>query len=240
MNDNFSAESIQRTARAFSRSRVLLTAVELNIFSILAVEPLAAMEAARQLGSDLRAMTILLDALAAMDLLVKEDNRYRTRTEAVPLLTDNSERSILPGLMHSAYLWKTWSQLTEVVMHGGPAKRPDRDGSDRMEAFIGAMHVRALRDAPELVKAIDPGPARNLIDVGGGSGSYTIGFLKAVPDMRATIFDLPEVIPMTRKRIAEEGLTDRVTLVSGNYNEDDLPSGHDLALLSAVIRSSAT
>ena len=108
-----------------------------------------------------------------------------------------------------------------------------------MEAFIGAMHVRALRDAPELVKAIDPGPAGNLIDVGGGSGSYTIGFLKAVPNMKATIFDLPEVIPMARERIGEEGLTDRVTLVGGNYNEDDLPTGHDLALLSAIIHQNS-
>jgi precorrin-6B methylase 2 len=101
------------------------------------------------------------------------------------------------------------------------------------------MHVRALRDARDLVKAVEPGAARNFLDVGGASGSYTIGFLKAVPMMRATLFDLPEVIPMARERINGEGLTERVALVAGDYNRDALPGGHDLALLSAVIHQNS-
>jgi len=75
--------------------------------------------------------------------------------------------------------------------------------------------------------------------VGGGSGSYTIGFLNAVPGMKATIFDLPEVIPMAETRLAEEGLMARVTLVGGDYNADDLPGGHDLAFLSAIIHQNS-
>ena len=101
------------------------------------------------------------------------------------------------------------------------------------------MHVRALRDAQELVKNVDPGKALNLIDVGGGSGSYTIGFLKASSYMRATLFDLPEVIALARQRILLEGLSDRVTLAAGDYNVDALPGGHDLALLSAVIHQNS-
>jgi len=141
--------------------------------------------------------------------------------------------------MHTAHLWKTWSQLTDIVQEGGPASRSATDSDERMKAFIGAMHVRALRDAPELVRSVDPGTARNLIDVGGGSGSYTIGFLKAVHGMKATIFDLPEVIPLAQERISEEGLEERVTLAAGDYNKDDLPSGHDLALLSAIIHQNS-
>ncbi|MGD8352851.1 MAG: methyltransferase [Pseudomonadota bacterium] len=239
MKTEIGAESLQHIARAFSRSRVLLTAAELDVFNLLALEPLTADQVVSRLGSDLRATTILLDALAAMELLVKEDNRYRTAASLVPMLTSGSEESILPGLMHSAYLWRTWSQLTDVVMEGGPADRPAAGGDDRTKAFIGAMHVRALRDARDLVKAVEPGAARNFLDVGGASGSYTIGFLKAVPMMRATLFDLPEVIPMARERINGEGLTERVALVAGDYNRDALPGGHDLALLSAVIHQNS-
>ena len=233
-------ESIQHMARAFSRSRILLTAVELDLFTLLADKPLSAAEAAGRLKSDPRATTILLDALAAMELLEKSNARYRTTRAVVPILTTRGEDSIIPSLMHSAYLWKTWSQLTEVVLDGGPAHRPDTGGNDRMEAFIGAMHVRAVRDAPELVRAVKPGTARNLIDVAGGSGSYTIGFLNASPGMKATLFDLPEVITMARERISGEGLLDRVTLVGGDYNTDELPGGHDLALLSAVIHQNSS
>jgi predicted O-methyltransferase YrrM len=239
MNNGLSAESIQHIARGFSRARILLTAVELNLFSLLSEGPLSASEVVSRLNSDPRATTILLDALTAMDLLIKDSSGYRTDPALVPLLTAEPEGSILPGLMHTAHLWKTWSQLTDVVLHGGPASRPDTGEEERIEAFIGAMHVSALRSAPELVKAVDPGVAHNLIDVGGGSGSYTIGFLRAVPGMRATLFDLSEVIPMARERISEEGLTDRVTLVGGNYNKDNLPGGHDLAFLSAIIHQNS-
>lgn len=239
MKTNLSAESIQQIARGYSRARVLLTGVELDIFTFLAEKPLSATQTVDSLKSDLRATTILLDALVAMELLVKEGNRYRTEPEIAPLLTADSDESILPSLMHTAHLWKTWSQLTDIVQDGGPASRPATDSDDRMKAFIGAMHVRALRDAPELVRAMNPGTAQNLLDVGGGSGSYTIGFLKAVPGMKATIFDLPEVIPLAQERISDEGLEERVTLAAGDYNKDDLPSGHDLALLSAIIHQNS-
>ena len=239
MKTGLTTESIQHIARGFSRARVLLTGVELDIFTLLAEDSLSAGEIVDRLNSDLRATTILLDALVAMELLVKEKHRYRTNPEVTPLLTADSKESILPGLMHTAHLWKTWSQLTDVVVDGGPASRPDTGSDDRTKAFIGAMHVGALRIAPELIKAVDPGPARNLIDVGGGSGSYTIGFLKAFPGMKATLFDLPDVIPMAEARLAEERLMARVTLVGGDYNVDDLPGGHDLALLSAIIHQNS-
>lgn len=239
MKADLSAESIQHIARGFSKARVLLTAVELDIFTLLAETPLSAVEVVKKLKSDLRATTIFLDALAAMDLLKKESGKYLTDPTLAPLLTVNSDESILPSLMHTAHLWKTWSQLTETVLGYDPASRPGTSSEDWTKAFIGAMHVRALRDAPELVEAIDPGTAQNLIDVGGGSGSYTIGFLKTISGMRATIFDLPEVILMARERITEEGLTDRVTLVPGDFNEDHLPGGHDLALLSAIIHQNS-
>jgi predicted O-methyltransferase YrrM len=239
MKDHLAAESIQNIARSFTRSRVLLTAAELDIFTLLSKGPLTAAEVMDRLRSNLRATTILLDALAAMEFLTKDDNRYRTSPEVKHLLTGDGEESILPGLLHTAYLWKTWSQLTDVVNNGGPASRPDTGKEDRTKAFIGSMHVRALRDAARLVRSVNSGAARNLIDVGGASGSYTIGFLRAEPGMKATLFDLPEVIDLARERISEEGLIDRVTLVGGDYNRDSLPGGHDLAFLSAIIHQNS-
>jgi len=239
MKTDLSAESIQHIARGFSRARVLLTAVEMDIFTILADGALTVVEVMDRLKSDHRATTIFLDALVAMGLLVKEGDRYGTSPQVVRLLTAGSEDSILSGLLHTGHLWKTWSRLTDVVQNGGPARKDETDNADHIKAFIGAMHVGALRIAPEIVKTVEPGAARNFIDVGGGSGSYTIGFLKTIPDMKATLFDLPDVIPMARERISEEGLIDRVALVGGDYNKDDLPGGHDLALLSAIIHQNS-
>jgi precorrin-6B methylase 2 len=213
--------------------------VELDLFTILASEPLSAEQITGRLKSEARATTILLDALTAMRLLVKPDGLYSTSPEAASLLTDDSPESMLPGMRHTAHLWRSWSQLTDIVLNGGPAERSEDNKEDRTKAFIGAMHVGARRNAEQTVTDIGAGDARALIDVGGASGSYTVAFLKAVPGMRATIFDLPDVVPMAHDRMKEEGLTDRVTIVGGNYNHDPLPGEHDLALLSSIIHQNS-
>ena len=126
MKTDLSPESIQHIARGFSRSRVLLTAVELDIFTLLDETPLSVDEVVARLVSDLRATTIFLDALSAMALLVKEADRYRTNPEVTRLLTADSKESILPGLMHTAHLWKTWSRITDVVQDGGRQRKMRR------------------------------------------------------------------------------------------------------------------
>jgi len=128
----------------------------------------------------------------------------------------------------------TLSWLTARVT-GGRTGAVSESGATR--AFIEAMHVIARPLAPSLVAAARPQGARRLLDVGGASGTYTVAFLEAVPGMQATLFDLPDVIPLARERLAAAGWLDRVTLVAGDYLADPLPGGHDLAWLSAVIHS---
>ncbi|MBW2071223.1 MAG: methyltransferase domain-containing protein, partial [Deltaproteobacteria bacterium] len=77
------------------------------------------------------------------------------------------------------------------------------------------------------------------MDVGGATGTYTIAFLQKNPEMTAVLFDLPEVIPMAKDRLAKEKLLPRVELVAGDFYEDELPSGCDLALLSAIIHQNS-
>ncbi len=73
-----------------------------------------------------------------------------------------------------------------------------------------------------------------MLDVGAGPGTWTIALLQAVPGARATLFDLPPVVPMAKRRIAEAGLAERARFVEGDYNTDDLPEGADLVWLGAI------
>jgi len=114
------------------------------------------------------------------------------------------------------------------VTGGGPSPA---SGLDDTRAFIEAMHAIARPLAPRMVAAVQPAGAKHLLDLGGASGTYTLAFLEAVPGLQATLFDLPEVIPLARERFATAGCLDRVGLVSGNYLTDPLPGGHDLAWL---------
>jgi predicted O-methyltransferase YrrM len=227
--------SIQQTARGFMESRVLLTGVELNLFSLLAAKAMTADQVASELEANIRGTTMLLDALAAFGYLTKEGCVYRTEPSVIPLLTNDSPNSILPGMMHTAYLWHGWSQLTDIVLKGGHAEFPGDGRERRRKAFIGAMGVRAAQDAHQLVNAVKAGNTKSLLDVGGASGGYTVAFLEEMPGMKATIFDLPPVIEMARDRLSQTPWMERVNLVAGDFTTDELPGGHDLALLSAII-----
>lgn len=231
-------EAVLRLARQFMESRILLTAAELDLFTPLAETAQTAEGLSGMLHCDLRALTVLLDALAAMGLLEKQDGAYRTPPAAAPFLSGGSPRSVIPMVLHAAHLWESWSGLTPAVRATGPQEALASDAGgrfDELSAFIGAMHVVGLPLAEKIVAAIGPEAAESLLDVGGASGTYTIAFLGAAPGMTATLFDRPEVIPMARRRLADAGLLGRVRLAAGNFYRDELPAGHDLALLSAII-----
>jgi predicted O-methyltransferase YrrM len=193
------------------------------------------------LNADLRGLTILLDALAAMGLLEKLEDRYRTIPEAAPFLSEDGPRSVLPMILHAAHLWDSWSALTGIIGKTGASgdETSAVREADELNAFIGAMHVVGMPMAQKIAAAVQPGPARNLLDVGGASGTYTIAFLQAAPELKATLFDRPAVIPMARQRLTEAGMIDRVRLAAGDFYRNELPGGHDLALLSAIIHQNS-
>jgi SAM-dependent methyltransferase len=226
-----SPDALLALARGFQESRVLLTGAELDLFTVLSKEALTAEVIAARLGADLRALKIELNALAAMDLLVKADDTYRTSPDASCLSADAPD-SIHPMLLHAATLWHRWSNLTRTV---GGTTLPEHPAEEATRAFIGAMHVVSAPRAEGMVTAVGVGSARRLLDVGGGPGTYTAAFLRAAPELRATLFDLPPVVEIARERLSAAGLLERVTLVAGDFERDPLPPDHDLAWLSAII-----
>jgi SAM-dependent methyltransferase len=231
---------ILEVSRQFTDARVVLTGAELDLFTILAREGLTAEEVTQRVRGDRRAVAAVLDALAAMELLRKDEGVYRCVPPVAEALSADSPISVLPMLRHSAHVWHRWSRLTDIVRGGesSPGPVPWRD-DEGLEAFIGAMHAIGAARAPEAVAAIAPGEAQALLDVGGASGTYTEAFLRACPAMQATIFDLPPVIEIARRRLGPTGLLERLTLVAGNFYEDPFPGGHDLVLLSAIIHQNS-
>jgi len=234
------ADQVLAIGRGFMEARILLSAAELDVFTHLK-RPLSARELAATLGGDPRAVTILLDALGALGLLRKSRERYRCPPTLYALLARDTADSVRPMLLHLTGLWQRWSELTALVL-GDPQARAralaPRNG-DRTRAFIEAMHVVGRELATQVVRVVKPTRARSLLDVGGGPGTYTAAFLRAVPGLRATLFDLPAVIEIARQRLRENGLLDRVRFVAGDFYTDELPAGHDVALLSAIIHQNS-
>lgn len=238
MPDTWTQEKILELCGAFLKPRIVITAAQLNLFAELDGRSRTVEDLCDEHGWSPRGLRILLDALAAMGLIEKSrDGHYTLNASLSGLLVPGSESSVLPMVLHRGSMWKTWSNLTEIVATGrnpnpmGAESRSDED----IEAFIGAMHVVGRAAADTVAAAVDLSPFRRLLDVGGGSGTYTMAFLKRAPHLTATVFDLPRVIEIARRRLTDAGFIDRVTLSAGDYNADPLPSGHDLALLSAII-----
>ena len=223
--------------RSFMRSRVILSAAELDFFSKLDGSFVSAKELAEMSGLDERATTRILDCLVTYDLLEKENNRFRT-TETGSQLSSLNRESRLPMVKHMNHIWNNWSHLTEVIQKGtNPYLRPvvDSESKSDRNAFIGAMHVAARRISAKIADAYDLNQFKKLLDIGGGSGAYTIAFLKKNPQLNAVIFDLQGVVPIAKEKVRENNFQDRVNFVIGDFYVDDLPSGCDIALLSAII-----
>jgi predicted O-methyltransferase YrrM len=241
MSGRDSLMPILMKVRAFWEARILMTAAELDIFSFLSDTPKTVAEVSKHLSSQYRGTEALLNVLAALDLLVKQEGKYRTKAGLERFLSGSTPETVLPMIRHMAHLWERWGKLTEIVLKGKEeesieALERDEEG---VKAFIGAMHTIGRGMAESVVSRLDLSGHENMIDVGGGSGVYTIAVLKLVPRMRATIFDLPSVIELARQKLAEEDLLGRVTLVKGNFYKDALPDGHDLALVSAIIHQNS-
>ena len=138
--------------------------------------------------------------------------------------------------MHTVHLWETWSTLTDCVRAGGPRKR--RETGDRglkwINAFIGAMHFYAAGRAPAVVNAVGAGRVRRMLDVGGGSGAYSIAFAQANPNLRADILDLAPVLAIARGHIQQAGLSKRIRTKPGDLRADALGKRYDLVLISAI------
>jgi (2Fe-2S) ferredoxin/SAM-dependent methyltransferase/DNA-binding CsgD family transcriptional regulator len=221
--------------RGFQESRIILTAIELDVFSHL-VEGATAEQTAERLDCDPRATGILLNALAALGLLVKENGRFRNLPLAARYLAAGGKDDSRLGLRHAVHLWDRWSTLTECVRKGTRVTyEPEADqDDDRRRAFIGAMHKNASGRAAQVVAAVGAGEVRRLLDVGGGSGAYSIAFARAHPALEATVFDLPPVLSLTERYVAEAGLGDRIRFRPGDMHTGDFGAGYDLVLLCAI------
>jgi SAM-dependent methyltransferase len=223
----------------FWTSRVILTAAELDVFTLLDESPLTSSAFAHRTGSDPRATDRLLNSLVALDFLEKREDLFSLSAKGT-FLSSRHPQTILPSILHHSALWQSWSQLTSVVREGKPAKRAGTEMDQvHRKAFIGAMDVAGRDLSIRMADAFDASRFKRFLDIGGASGTYTIAFLRKNPQMTAVLFDLPPVIPIARERMEAEELTNRVDLAAGDYNEDAILSGCDLALLSAIIHQNS-
>ncbi|MCF8242865.1 MAG: methyltransferase domain-containing protein [Melioribacteraceae bacterium] len=231
-----SADDIKKIVDGFKNSRIILSAFELNVFTVLDKKLLTSEEIAGKINADVRATDRLCNALTAIGLLHKRNNKFYNTHAASEFLV-KGKPGYMGNLAHVNHTWNNWHRLTKSVIKGTSiaVDEINERGDDWLEAFIAAMHYRGEYQAKIISMMIDLKNVKRMLDVGGGSGAFSIGFTQAQPEMNAVVFDLPNVVQLTQRYIREAGMHEKISTVEGNYLTDDFGNGYDLILLSAIV-----
>jgi len=243
MSKHWTGDELLKLARAFQVPCVLNAAAELGVFGAFGGEALSAETLAERLEADHRGIKILADALVSIELLVKDSETYHLAPGVAETLTEGGSDSVLAMVRLSGNCLRNWTELGAITQTGKPLDpRPAsiRGAQADRESFIEAMNDISRRTADSLVAAIGPPQFEHMIDFGCGPGTWTIAMLNARGGSRATLFDLPDAIPIARRHVASAGLEDRANFVAGNFETDEtLPAGADLAWVSAIVHQNS-
>lgn len=212
-------------------------AVELNIFTVLAKRKLTALDIAGEVNADKRAVTMLLNALTAMNLLSKADNIYSNTKESKTLLSKDSPEYMGYIIMHHHRVMDSWLKLEQVIKTGEPVKKEPFREDEFRENFLMGMFNLAMGIAPKVVSLIDASNRHHLLDLGGGPGTYAVHFCLSNPKLKASVFDLPQTKPFAQKTIARFNLTERIDFIGADYLKDPISGSYDIALLSHILHS---
>jgi (2Fe-2S) ferredoxin/ubiquinone/menaquinone biosynthesis C-methylase UbiE len=225
-------DNLNEMIRGFMPSRAILTALELDVFTAVGTGG-TAQQIATKIQTAVRATEMLLNVLVSFKLVEKRDGIYTNTPVAARFLVEGAADSARTAQLHMANMWRRWSNLTEAV-RTGTAVESGRDNG-WVKSFIAAMDHGARGRARAVAQAVALNGERRMLDLGGGSGAYSIAFVKAASALHSEIVDLPEVLPLTQEHIRHAGLSERINTRAGDMLSIPLaPASYDLILLSAI------
>jgi len=225
-------DDLHETIRAFMPSRAILTALELDVFTAIG-HGASAERVAKKIHTDARATEMLLNALVSLELLDKRDGTFFNSATSARFFQEGSSDNARGSLLHTAHLWHRWSTLTECVRTGSSVASRERDDT-WVTAFLAAMDRNARERVGAVVRAVGTTGIQQMLDLGGGSGAYSIAFARAIPELKSVILDLGDVVPIAQEYIRKAGLGDRITVQQGDMLRDRLGENYDLVLVSAI------
>jgi ubiquinone/menaquinone biosynthesis C-methylase UbiE len=220
-------------------AQALFAANELGVFDLLAERStMTADEVSAALGADPDATARLLGSLVAADLVVGDGVGFRNGLAASEFLVARTPESMHTWVSLIGRWNQTFGQLATSVKTGKPAEVPEEHlggSTDYTRDFIIGMHDYAIGPGRELARHLDLSGRHQLLDLGGGPGTYSLLLAEANPSLTCTVFDLSEVVAIADEVIREHGDPSRISTLAGDYHHDVLPSGYDVVLISNVL-----
>jgi precorrin-6B methylase 2 len=169
----------------------------------------------------------------------KDEDRFSNKPLVEACLLPGTPGNMARGLQMQAAFHRRWGHLAEAVRTG---KRPEEnrryeEPESWIENFVHGLYNMARPVAPAIAESLalpEDRPLR-LIDVGGCHGAFSMALAERYPRLRATIFELPRVVPVARRIIADAGMAERVSVQAGDFQQEELGRGYEIALVFGVL-----
>ena len=226
----------------FRRSKAMFAAVSLGVFDLLERAPADVASLAEKLVVKEEPLERLLDTCVGLNLLRRKDRIYENEQIASVYLCRDGDRSLSGYILYSSdVLFRLWTHLEDAIREGAPrwTQAFGSQGSifdhffrtdEARRTFLHGMHGLGVLSSPKVVEAFPLSRFRNMVDLGGGTGHLAIAACERYAELKAIVFDLPQVIETAKTHIARSCAGSRVSTMAGDFFLDELPQADLLAL----------
>jgi len=238
-------ERIMQFAWGYVPTLVLEAAIQHRVFDVLDGAPKTVAETAAATGASQRGLRAVMNVLVGLNFLAKTDGeRYALTPESEAFLV-STKPSFQGGMLRhtSKQLVPKWLQLNDIVRTGKPSVAVNQEGigSDFFQKLVVDIFPMSYPAAQVLAKHLALGKAGaaacTVLDLASGSGVWGIALAQSSEQVRVRAVDWVEVLPATRRTVAQFGLTDRFTFVAGDLESAEFGTGHTVATLGHILHS---
>lgn len=228
-------DDLREAITAYRLPRVLIAALELNLFTAIGTNAWTISDLARDVKVSERGLAILCRNLAMAGLLKKKGETYTNSRLGATVLNAHHPAYRGDYLQLITSHWADWGRLLESVKTGLPLDHDEPDEPDYRRRFTWAMHHRTMETAPKIVAQINLRGARALLDLGGGPGTYAMAFLAKNPTLRATVCDRPAALDVAKEIAATHKAGARLSYLPLDVMTEDIPGTYDVIWYSNVL-----
>lgn len=232
-----SPDPIIRLCTAYWGSQTLFTANRLGLFETLSQGPMTSADVASALRADPHRIRLLLKACVALGLMEENPDGFGNSALSEAFLVPGKPGYLGNAIRYGDDMYGPWAEIEQAIRSGKPTVPAAAYlGGDAAKTrhFVHGMHERALGIGQALIEMVDLSGRRQMLDLGGGPGTYSALFTQRYPGLKSTVLDLPDVTSLASEILASMGAENSVEVIAGDYQTSAFPPGNDVVLISGV------